>query len=466
MLDVNARSMLVTTQVAARAMIAAGRGGRIVNIASMAAKRAGGRAGPLRGVQGRRRRADPGRRRRARAARHHRQRHLSRLRAHRDGRGDAHARDGRRVERHVAARSLRRAGRRRPHGPVPGVRRRLLLHRPGVQRHRWHDHALRTTVTTETDRTTPAGAHRTPRCSSSPTSPRRSPTARTPSPARPSPSRPASSSPSSGRRAAASRRCCASPPGLDAPTTGTVAVDRRSLGYVFQDATLLQWRTVRRNVELFAELEGMRQGRARPPRRRQRPLVGLDGFEDKYPKQLSGGMQMRASLARSLLMEPDDLPVRRAVRRPRRDHPRAPQRRAAGAVPAQGLRRPVHHPLDLRGRVPVDAGARDVGPPGTHHRRRSTCRSPTPARPTCASSRRSPSCAARSATPCGERTHERRRQRRPHDVTSSTRGADVTSTTPCRRAIADARRRDGPPALDRHRRAGDRASSCSSASGG
>jgi NitT/TauT family transport system ATP-binding protein len=92
--------------------------------------------------------------------------------------------------------------------------------------------------------------------------------------------------------------------GLDAATTGSVSVDRSSLGYVFQDPTLLQWRTVRRNVELFAELEGIdRAERTRRVADNVR-LVGLDGFEDKYPKQLSGGMKMRASLARSLLMEP------------------------------------------------------------------------------------------------------------------------------------------------------------------
>ena len=92
--------------------------------------------------------------------------------------------------------------------------------------------------------------------------------------------------------------------GLDTPSTGAVTVDRGSLGYVFQDATLLPWRTVRRNVELFAELDGM--GKADRARRvaENVKLVGLDGFEDKYPKQLSGGMRMRASLARSLVMEP------------------------------------------------------------------------------------------------------------------------------------------------------------------
>jgi NitT/TauT family transport system ATP-binding protein len=93
--------------------------------------------------------------------------------------------------------------------------------------------------------------------------------------------------------------------GLDTPSTGSVTVDRSSLGYVFQDATLLQWRTIRRNVELFAELEGMPKAERARRVAENVKLVGLDGFEDKYPKQLSGGMRMRASLARSLLMEPD-----------------------------------------------------------------------------------------------------------------------------------------------------------------
>ena len=93
--------------------------------------------------------------------------------------------------------------------------------------------------------------------------------------------------------------------GLTPHTAGTVSVDRSAVGYVFQDATLLPWRTVRHNVELLAELAGLPSGERRRRAAEAIQLVGLNGFEDKYPKQLSGGMRMRASLARSLVLEPD-----------------------------------------------------------------------------------------------------------------------------------------------------------------
>src|SRR4051794_10554808 len=92
--------------------------------------------------------------------------------------------------------------------------------------------------------------------------------------------------------------------GLNPATSGSVTVDRSSLGYVFQDATLLQWRNVLRNVELMAELEGVPKAERRRRAHEAIELVGLTGFEDKYPKQLSGGMKMRASLARSLVLHP------------------------------------------------------------------------------------------------------------------------------------------------------------------
>ena len=92
--------------------------------------------------------------------------------------------------------------------------------------------------------------------------------------------------------------------GLLEPTGGTVAVDRDDVGYVFQDATLLPWRSVRRNVELLLELHGV--GRPERTRIAQEAidLVGLTGFEGHHPKRLSGGMRMRVSLARALTRRP------------------------------------------------------------------------------------------------------------------------------------------------------------------
>jgi len=92
--------------------------------------------------------------------------------------------------------------------------------------------------------------------------------------------------------------------GLTKATGGFVSLDRTSIGYVFQDATLLQWRTIQKNVELLAELESMPAAERKRRADESIQLVGLAGFEDKYPKQLSGGMKMRASLARSLVLEP------------------------------------------------------------------------------------------------------------------------------------------------------------------
>ncbi len=92
--------------------------------------------------------------------------------------------------------------------------------------------------------------------------------------------------------------------GLDDATSGTCEVDRSNIGYVFQDATLLPWRTVHRNVDLFAELHDMPQAERDSAVAAAIELVGLSGFEGHYPRQLSGGMRMRVSLARSLVMKP------------------------------------------------------------------------------------------------------------------------------------------------------------------
>lgn len=92
--------------------------------------------------------------------------------------------------------------------------------------------------------------------------------------------------------------------GLLQQSSGTVEIDREKVGYVFQDATLLPWRTVRQNVELLTELHGYAKDQRNRLVSAAIELVGLGGFENHYPRSLSGGMKMRASLARTLTLEP------------------------------------------------------------------------------------------------------------------------------------------------------------------
>jgi NitT/TauT family transport system ATP-binding protein len=102
--------------------------------------------------------------------------------------------------------------------------------------------------------------------------------------------------------------------GLDACTSGSVEwptsvhdVHARSLeavGFVFQEPTLQPWSTVFENVYLPLRLRGERRKDARDRVMAALKLVHLDGFENNYPRQLSGGMKMRVSVARALVMRP------------------------------------------------------------------------------------------------------------------------------------------------------------------
>lgn len=91
---------------------------------------------------------------------------------------------------------------------------------------------------------------------------------------------------------------------LTPPSTGEIRVGQGNLGYVFQDATLLPWRTVQSNVELLAELARMPKAERARLAAQAISLTGLSGFEKHRPRALSGGMRMRVSLARSLTMRP------------------------------------------------------------------------------------------------------------------------------------------------------------------
>jgi NitT/TauT family transport system ATP-binding protein len=103
---------------------------------------------------------------------------------------------------------------------------------------------------------------------------------------------------------------------LEAPTEGTITVNgmspgearaRRAYGYVFQAAGLFPWRTIAGNVRLPLEIMGYPRSEQRARVARVLELVELAGFENRYPWQLSGGMQQRASIARALAFDADIL---------------------------------------------------------------------------------------------------------------------------------------------------------------
>jgi NitT/TauT family transport system ATP-binding protein len=79
---------------------------------------------------------------------------------------------------------------------------------------------------------------------------------------------------------------------------------RKTISFIFQDATLLPWRTVRQNVGLGLELEGALTSRREEKTATFLELVGLSQVSDAFPRELSGGMKMRVSIARALATSP------------------------------------------------------------------------------------------------------------------------------------------------------------------
>ncbi|MET0933551.1 MAG: ABC transporter ATP-binding protein [Mycetocola sp.] len=93
--------------------------------------------------------------------------------------------------------------------------------------------------------------------------------------------------------------------GLSSVTGGELIRRTDELAYVFQDPTLLSWRTVRSNVELVAKLKGVPAATRAAAAKAAIDTVGLSKFEKALPRQLSGGMKMRVSLARAITGAPE-----------------------------------------------------------------------------------------------------------------------------------------------------------------
>ncbi len=99
--------------------------------------------------------------------------------------------------------------------------------------------------------------------------------------------------------------------GLVSPSAGEIAwgengnaQTRPDIGFVFQEPTLMPWATALGNVMLPLKLKGMARSQAASEAAETLKLVGLAGFENSYPRELSGGMRMRVSIARALVTRP------------------------------------------------------------------------------------------------------------------------------------------------------------------
>ena len=151
---------------------------------------------------------------------------------------------------------------------------------------------------------------------------------------------------------------------------------RDDTGIVFQAPTLLPWASVLDNVLFPLDMMGRLDAAGRARARDLLTLVGLAGFEGKYPRELSGGMQQRAGICRALVHDPDILLMDEpfgALDALTREELTIELMRIWQRAPED---HPVRHPLDPRGGAARRPGGRDVAPAGPRRGDHRRCAAP------------------------------------------------------------------------------------------